>query len=117
MKIGFDDKQAGHLCALDHLNGIKNAHERQITRKVNVRPHFLRRTVAISSKIGTPGTPYRFEARSDRYTWIEQLCLLQTVVCEVKIFAGDIEAYQCEALFRCFVQVLLLDADVAHLFT
>src|SRR5262249_14818166 len=105
MQIGFDQAQTGHSCALDHLNSAKYADECKIPRERHVRADLLRRLVAMKRKIRAPSTPDRLQPRSDGDTRIEKLSLLQTVVCEVKIFAADVQANESETLARGLVKI------------
>src|SRR6185369_10829908 len=116
MQVRFYDHQPGHFSVFDHLDGIENTYVPEISGERYISPNLLRSFVASGGKFGPARTANGFEAGSYRDPRIEQLRLLQTVIREVEIFAADIKAYEGQTLAGGFVQILLLYADVAHLF-
>ena len=108
VNVGFDNQQAGHLAALDHLNSVENADISKISGKRYVGADLLRRFVAVGGEIGPAGPADRFEARGDRDSRIEELCFLQPVIREIEIFAGDVKADKGQALLGGLVKFFCL---------
>src|SRR5690606_1125204 len=91
MHVRFNDEQARHLSIFNHLDGVKDADVTEISGESDVGADLLWRTVAVGGKIGAAGASNGLEARCDGNARIKELCLLEPIVSQVKLFASDVK--------------------------